>query len=311
MRDAGMTSSILVGVDPLHDDGGPVNLAGVLARTTGAPVVVVAAHRQDTLLGRTASPAFKRATAEDAARALGHARETLEGITVTTRAVPADSPARAIHEVATAFDAGVVVVGSKRGGPVGRLLPGGVTDQVLCGAQRPVAIAPRGYVPPRRVVHRLGVAFVDTPEGREALCGAVALARSCGATVEAFTMLDPTLMAMYGWPGAVGAELSTDPVGELERSQRAAIADTLGRDHDEVRATVLADGRLGGLAEASAPLDLLVTGSRGYGPVRMVLLGSVSHWLARIAGCPLLVLPRGAGDVLESVVAAPEEAMAP
>lgn len=41
--------------------------------------------------------------------------------------------------------------------------------------------------------------------------------------------------------------------------------------------------------------DLLVCGSRGYGPVRRVLLGGVSARLLRRAAIPLLVVPRGAG----------------
>jgi nucleotide-binding universal stress UspA family protein len=46
------------------------------------------------------------------------------------------------------------------------------------------------------------------------------------------------------------------------------------------------------LAERSGDLDLLVCGSRGYGPVRSVMLGSVSRALANTARCPLLVVPR-------------------
>jgi nucleotide-binding universal stress UspA family protein len=50
------------------------------------------------------------------------------------------------------------------------------------------------------------------------------------------------------------------------------------------------------LEEASANLDLLLMGSRGYGALRRVLLGGVSAKLMRSAHSPLLVLPRGAGD---------------
>ena len=39
-------------------------------------------------------------------------------------------------------------------------------------------------------------------------------------------------------------------------------------------------------------VELLVVGSRGYGPVRRMMLGSTSMHLARAARCPLLVLPR-------------------
>jgi nucleotide-binding universal stress UspA family protein len=46
------------------------------------------------------------------------------------------------------------------------------------------------------------------------------------------------------------------------------------------------------LVAESEALDLLVAGSRGYGPVRSVLLGSVSRALVRGAACPVVVSPR-------------------
>ena len=47
------------------------------------------------------------------------------------------------------------------------------------------------------------------------------------------------------------------------------------------------------LVEQSRELDLLVLGSRAYGPVRHALLGSVSAAVMREAHCPVLVMPRG------------------
>ena len=49
------------------------------------------------------------------------------------------------------------------------------------------------------------------------------------------------------------------------------------------------------LAEAASDLDLLVLGSRGYGPVKGTLLGSVSARVMAAAACPVMVIPRGAG----------------
>ena len=46
------------------------------------------------------------------------------------------------------------------------------------------------------------------------------------------------------------------------------------------------------LAALSRDFDLLVCGSRGYGPMRSVALGAVSHTLVNEAACPVLVLPR-------------------
>ena len=47
-------------------------------------------------------------------------------------------------------------------------------------------------------------------------------------------------------------------------------------------------------------------GSRGYGPVRWVLLGGVSDRVIRDAACPIIIVPRGAQVPLEALVATSE-----
>ncbi|MET0511863.1 MAG: universal stress protein [Thermoleophilaceae bacterium] len=46
--------------------------------------------------------------------------------------------------------------------------------------------------------------------------------------------------------------------------------------------------------EASVAVALMVVGSRGYGPMQRVLLGSVSTSLMHSAPCPVMVVPRTA-----------------
>ncbi len=48
------------------------------------------------------------------------------------------------------------------------------------------------------------------------------------------------------------------------------------------------------LAAFGDRVDILVVGSRGYGPVKRLVLGSTSDYLQRHAHCALLVLPRAA-----------------
>jgi nucleotide-binding universal stress UspA family protein len=58
--------------------------------------------------------------------------------------------------------------------------------------------------------------------------------------------------------------------------------------------TKIADGETtAALVESSAHVDLLVLGSRGYGPLKRVLLGSVSRAAVNDARCPVLIVPRG------------------
>ena len=53
------------------------------------------------------------------------------------------------------------------------------------------------------------------------------------------------------------------------------------------------------LAAQSELVDLMVVGSRGYGPRTAVLLGGVTHTLIQKAACPVIVLPRGAHGLEE------------
>jgi nucleotide-binding universal stress UspA family protein len=64
------------------------------------------------------------------------------------------------------------------------------------------------------------------------------------------------------------------------------------------------------LAAASDDLDLLVCGSRGYGPVRTLLLGGTSHALVRKAACPVLVIPPGSPAHTTTMPRSDEHALA-
>jgi len=57
----------------------------------------------------------------------------------------------------------------------------------------------------------------------------------------------------------------------------------------EVRTHVLETDARDALVEASGTAHLVVLGSRGRGPLRTVVLGSVSHSVARLAHCPVAV----------------------
>jgi len=51
------------------------------------------------------------------------------------------------------------------------------------------------------------------------------------------------------------------------------------------------------LTKASEGADVLVCGSRGWGPVGAAVLGSVSNRLAHTASCPVLAVPSGAREI--------------
>ena len=58
----------------------------------------------------------------------------------------------------------------------------------------------------------------------------------------------------------------------------------------------------------TSTLDLLVMGSRAYGPTRAVLLGGVSRKVTARSSCPVLVLPRGAEHPLRELLSSGQAA---
>jgi nucleotide-binding universal stress UspA family protein len=200
-----------------------------------------------------------------------------------------DSPARGLHELADSRGAAMVVVGSSHRAGLGRIFPGTVATRLLQGGPCPVAIAPRGYADDSPGEPRvIGVAFDASPESREALDFAATLGGRVAAALRVIT-------AYQGTPpeGNPTLEGMRTPYEQLQDDLKAAVERLPAELRAEPRfllgepAHVLA-------AESELRMDLLVMGSRGYGPLRSVLLGSVSEVVVESASCPVILIPRGA-----------------
>jgi nucleotide-binding universal stress UspA family protein len=115
---------------------------------------------------------------EHAARALDEARGLLgDDVDAEFLARAARSPSDGILELVEELGARLVVLGSSRGGPLGRFAVGSVTNKLLHGAPAPVALAPRGYRPARRTrLQRVSCGFVDAAYSAAAVATAVELA---------------------------------------------------------------------------------------------------------------------------------------
>ena len=293
-----MSNPIVVGVDPTHEDREPLAFAARLAELTGAPLVAVAGYPAHVIPTRIDTPEYNRLMRRGAEEALARAAAALP-LETRTLAVGGQSAARALHDALAALDAGLLVLGSAHRGALGRVVAGSVADRMLHGAGCPVAVVPRGYeVPP--VVGRIGVAFVDTPEGRSALAAGAALAARSGAPLDVVTAVPPV-----DWSGITPAPGSYPAANAAareaaERTARAAVEELAGTADATV--TAVGEGTVDALVARSEGWDLLVCGSRGYGPLRTVLLGSVSLSLSHAARCPLLVLPRAATPAFGSLL---------
>jgi len=286
-----MTAPIVVGVDGTGSGLDAVALAARLAQATADPLIVACVYPE----GRPSS-GDAAAVRGPAAKALEAAEALAEEAAAEYRTVPSGSPARGLAELAEEEDAAMVVVGSHRSGAFGRVASGSTAERLLHGSGCPVAVAPRGYR--QRVtdkLRRVGVAFVDTPDGHEAVRYAADLAARSGLPLTLFSVVGVHI----NWfvPEAVRPEEETVPI-EVRKDYQEALDRALAGLPEGVQASgELLYGEV--VDELSMVgergVDLLVCGSRGYGQVRRVLLGTVSAALVRQASVPVLVVPRGGG----------------
>lgn len=276
---------LLAGYD--GSDGGrdALELTRVLAEATGASVLLA------TVLPYGPLPIpyelLDEEEAEQAQPLFAEAKERLGSLEVETRAFGGGTPAGVLNDLAEKEGVETIVVGSPHRGPVGRTLIGSVADGLLHGAPCEVMVAPRDYAAEEHGPFRsIAVAYDDTPEAKAALARAEEIALACRATIVVYTVSAPPAVV----PGAAGYTPAIPP------EAGAIVTRTVKRVDERLAATGQTLSGVPGPAIVAAcekaGADLLVAGSRGYGPVLRVLLGSVSTQLAHKAPCPVLVVPR-------------------
>ena len=284
-----MSKKIVIAVDATQRSLDALALGKLLADATTAPVSLVTVFPYDPLRDPEGDE-LTRVRTEARTILADLAGQVAMGV-ADAEVIASNRAARELQHVTEQEATGIIVVGSTGRGPVGRLLPGAVGERLLTGSAAPVGIAPRGYAKrPAARLELIGVAFDGSPESHHALEAGRLLARSAGAQLRVIAVFHRATFGAIATMRTGGASVNDLAREELRRALDAVLAE----DGDGVGT----DGRfLEGppgdvLAEQSAELDLLVTGSRGYGPRAAVLLGSTTHTLMRAAACPGLITPR-------------------
>lgn len=209
-------------------------------------------------------------------------------------AFPSTSPARGLHQLAEETGGDLIVAGSSRHGPIGQALAGNVGLALLHGSPCAIAIAPRGYreqTEPELSAIVVGLDGSDVAE--QALLDGIDLARSADATLQLVAVAEPPFVS-YG-KGAGPDQGWHELKSAIEQMMRERLEAAVSSVPEDVisKATLVVGEPAEALVDASrAPGSVLVLGSRAYGPIRRVLLGSVSNALVRCAPCPLIVHPR-------------------
>ncbi|HVW46558.1 MAG TPA: universal stress protein [Solirubrobacterales bacterium] len=226
---------------------------------------------------------------EEPPQSQGFFDEALEGLPgrpVETRTYVANSAARVLSEIAEEEGFDLIAIGPCYPGIVGRILIGSVGQGLMHGAVAPVAAAPRGYAdqPPHRI-RQIVAAYDGSPEAREAVAVAEVFARREAARLRLLTVdvRNTTLPGVVGWEPLIPKSPE-----EIVAAGAAAVAAGI-----EVEGRVISGGSIApAIVADSGDADLLVVGSRGYGAVGRVLVGSVATGLLHRAGFPVLTVPR-------------------
>jgi nucleotide-binding universal stress UspA family protein len=306
-----MSGSVVIGFEGSDSGEDALALGLLLARALRDRPIVAAVYPEEyeSGMGRVDAE-YVAHMREQADQVLARARRVVgDDPAVEYRTVGSSSAAHGLDALAEQEAATTIVIGSStRQAPLRRLFVGSTGERLLHGAGCPVAVAPRGLHQRQWTqIGTIGCAFVDTPDGRAALAGAAALAQRIPARLRVYSVV--------GRMAEFSALAKTDSERAFSDQMRSTFRESLDRAIGELPDRLDASGELleGDPVEVLAALDerdtdLLVCGSRGYGPVRRVLLGGVASRLVRRAASPVLVVPRGAGDALGSRQEAAAEA---
>ncbi len=201
----------------------------------------------------------------------------------TTVCVCASTVGRGLHELAARRDADLIVVGSTHRSIPGKVFIGDDTRAAFYGAPCAIAIAPHGHANAQTPLARIGVGYDDTPESHRALAAARRIAQSTGAGITVMRVVGPEDVRQKAplpadWPSATAAL--------VDQAQRALDA------IDGLAGIAVSGGPREELTRLADDVDLLIVGSRGYGPLGCLLHGSVSSYLERHVSSAMLIVPR-------------------
>jgi nucleotide-binding universal stress UspA family protein len=162
-------------------------------------------------------------------------------------------------------------------------------ERLLAGSVCPIAVAPAEMATPPGSLGRIGVAYIDTPDGRAALDEAARLARRTGTPIRLYTVVAAADAAL---PFLIGDDSERAFLHTARETFEESLAKAAESVPDvEVDWEIRSGDVVATLSELD-DVDVLFCGSRGYGPARRVLLGGVSTRLVRGARRPLVVVPR-------------------
>jgi nucleotide-binding universal stress UspA family protein len=285
---------VLAAVDPDSLDLSPAWFGATVAAHMEAPLLVASVYASDDAIDRLAGGQLGEDLPRDATDALDRALELLrdDDVVAEQLLLAATSVPRGLELAAAQAGAGLLVVGSAPHGSERQPSPGGTAIRLLNGAGCAVEVVPRSW-DRSYGVRTVAIAYVEGDEGRAALHDAHALADRAGARLRVVSAVCPR-----AWMDD-GDDLEADLRLRAEQAGHAAVSGLLGEPVDvDVEVREPSDY----LLDVAAEVDLLICGSRGYGPTGATMLGGVTRRVTAEAACPVIVTPRGQAPGLRALL---------
>jgi nucleotide-binding universal stress UspA family protein len=283
---------IVVGYDGSERAKDALSLAALLRAEDG----VVIAGCVHLATGPGGGKRVEPALADAARETLAEARNQIDADWLSLQPVLGHSPAHGLHVLSEEAKADLVVVGSSQRGELGRVLAGSTGERLLNGSPCPVAVAPKGFASDAAALRVIGVAFDGSQEAQTALHEGAALASELHGTLKLLTVVPP--LDLFTGDSRLPPDHSDAEIEHYRREEfRRMVENGAKPIPEELRATtVLLEGHPAAeiVETAGRSIDLLVMGSRNYGPIRRVMVGSTAIAVMRRSPCPVIVIPRGA-----------------
>jgi nucleotide-binding universal stress UspA family protein len=292
-----MTRRVVVGYDGSEAAEDALAFGLVWCGSTGDVPIVATVYPEEHPLGAGRVDAEWAAHVRERAVATLAGARQVAGAVAQYRHIASTSAAHGLADLAEDVGAAVVILGGSRGEARTSGVLGSTTDRLLHGATVPVTVVPEGWTAPDSTrITRIGVAFVDTRDGHEALRVAIRAAARVPTRLTVYTVM---ARSSEHYSYIAGRADETEFYDAAQESYQRALDYAIAGVPAELAArSELLRGDVVDELSALGPddVDLLVCGSRGYGPLRRVLLGGVSSRLVRRSRLPVTVVPRAAAS---------------
>jgi nucleotide-binding universal stress UspA family protein len=281
-----MFKRVVVGCDGTEGARDAVVLGAAIAAATDAGLSLVGVH--STSLFPIPEETDRR-TLRHHAEAILHKERELRAPGALVHTVVDISVPRALRHYAEHWNADLVVLGSEPTAAEGHVAIGRRGRQLLYDAPFALAIAQRGLHKRDFKIAKIGLGFDGETEAHAALAMAAALGRAAHAEISVMTVVDDHVPHLSGeWIASRGGH-GTEQQREAALAEAQSVLDS--QDVSSHLEAVVGDPGLQ-LRTLSQQVDLIVVGSRRWGPFARLVAGGVGETLVTDSSCSVLIVPR-------------------